>query len=182
MLKDFAATIRSAQIACVGVVVDARHFRLLAEQDSAFADAYKDPIRLSFHIFVMGGIDKTEVIDKHSSIGIVVDEDPEFAMGCYEQLNGLKQAFPKVRERVHAISFVNDASYPGVQAADMISYESRRLMVERISKPDVEPSELYSSLTLLGTHQPHFYTPAVLDRLQASNPLKGQDDNAAKQS
>jgi hypothetical protein len=182
MLGDFAATIRSAQIACVGAVVDARHFRLLAKQDSLFADLHKDPIHLSFHIFVMGGIEKTEVIDKHAPIGIVVDEDPEFAMGCYEQLTGLKQAFPKVQERVHAISFVNDASYPGIQAADIISYESRRLMVERITKPDAEASELFLDLTLHGTHQPNFYTPAVLDKLQASNPLKGQDDNAAKQS
>lgn len=182
MLKDFAATIRSAQIACVGAVVDTRHFRLLTEQDSLFADAYKDPIRLSFHVFVMGGIEKTEVIGKHSPIGIVVDEDPEFAMGCYEQLSGLKQAFPKVQERVHAISFVNDESYPGIQAADIVSYESRRLMVEKITKPDAEPSELFLALTLHGTHQPQFYTPAVLDKLQATNPLKREDGSAAKQS
>jgi Protein of unknown function (DUF3800) len=182
MLTDFAATIRSAQIACVGAIVDARHFRLLADQDPLFKNAHKDPIHLSFHTFVMRGIEKTETIDKHSPIGIVVDEDPEFSMRCYEQLNGLKQTFPKVQERVHAISFVNDVSYPGIQAADMISYESRRLMVERITRPDAEPSELFLALTLYGTHQPHFYTPAVLDELQASNPLKGQDDNAAKQS
>ncbi len=182
MLGDFAATIRSAQIACVGAVVDSRHFRLLAERDSLFTELHKDPIHLSFHIFVMRGIEKTEVIDKHSPIGIVVDEDPEFAMGCYEQLTGLKQTFPKVRERVHGISFVNDASYPGIQAADIISYESRRLMVERITRPDAEPSELFLDLTLNGTHQPQFYTPAVLDKLQTSNPLKGQDDNAAELS
>src|SRR6266853_187457 len=161
MLRDFAATVSSAQIACIGAVVDSRHFRFLAEQDSLFADLYKDPIHLSFHTFVMRGIEKTEVIDKHSSIGIVVDEDPEFSMGCYEQLNGLKQTFPKVQERIHAVSFVNDESYPGIQAADIVSYESRRSMVERITKPDAEPSELYRSLTLYGTHQPHFYTPAV---------------------
>ncbi len=93
-------------------------------------------------------------------------------MKCYEQLNGLKKTFPKVRERVHAISFVNDESYPGIQLANMISYESRRLMVERISKPDTEPSKLYEDLTLFGTHHPHFYTPAVLDELKValSNP------------
>jgi hypothetical protein len=55
-------------------------------------------------------------------------------------------------------------------------------MVERITKPDAEPSELFLALTLLLTHQPHFYTPAVLDKLQATNPLTEQGNRAAKQS
>jgi len=159
MLGDFAATIRSAQIACVGAVVDANHFRLLAEKDPSFKELHKDPIHMAFHTFLMRAIAKTEIIDKHSPIGVVVDEDPEFSMKVYEQLNGLKRTFPKVQERVHAVSFVNDVTYPGIQAADMIAYEARRYMVERIAKPDAEPSELYLALTTYLIHQPSFYGP-----------------------
>jgi hypothetical protein len=36
---------------------------------------------------------------------------------------------PRVKDRVHAISFVKDASYPEVQAVDMIAYEARPVMV-----------------------------------------------------
>ncbi|MGB7583256.1 MAG: DUF3800 domain-containing protein [Terriglobales bacterium] len=172
MLNDFAAIIRSAQIACVGAVVDAKHFRELAESDPKFKEAHRDPIHLSFHTFVMRGIEKTEIIDKHSAIGIVVDEDREFSMKVYEQLNSLRDTFAKVRERVHAVSFVNDVTYPGVQAADMISYEARRLMVEKNKNPDVQASELYGALTLYGVHAPKYYNAEILDRLCASNPLK----------
>jgi hypothetical protein len=181
MLGDFAATIHGAQIACVGAVVDTAHFRMLAAKDPLFLQLHKDPIHMAFHTFVMQGIEKTEIIDKHSPIGIVIDEDPEFSMACYEQLNSIRRLFPKVKERVHAVSFVNDVTYPGIQAADMISYESRRLMVDRANKPDDSPSKMYLALTLHLTHQPHFYTPAILDSLQASNPLKEKGENA-KQS
>ena len=172
MLSDFAATIRSAQIACVGAVVDANHFRKLADLDPKFKEAHRDPIHMAFHTFVMRGIEKTEIIDKHSAIGVVVDEDREFSMKVYEQLNSLKDTFAKVRERVHAVSFVNDANYPGVQAADMIAYEARRLMVEKIKQPDIQPSELYLALTLYGVHAPKYYNAQILDKLCASNPLK----------
>ena len=51
-------------------------------------------------------------------ISLVIDDDPEFAMQCYEWLNILKDTFPKVKERVAGICFVNDRVYAGVQAAE----------------------------------------------------------------
>jgi hypothetical protein len=168
MLQDFAATIRNAQVVCVGAVVDAKHFRLLAERNAKFKEMHKDPIHLSFHTLVMRGIEKTETIDKCSAISICVDDDPKWSMALYEQLNGLKQNFPKVRERVHSMCFLNDVSYPGLQASDMISYEARRLMVKKIENPEISGSELYDSLTLLQIHQPKFYGPAALDALEAT--------------
>jgi hypothetical protein len=173
MLEDLASIVKSADIACVGAVVDSKHFRFLADSDPDFKKLYRDPVHLAFHTFVMRGIDRTEIIDKSSSIGIVIDNDKEFAVKCYEQLEGLKeladrdQAFARVKERVHAISFVNDNSYPGVQAADMIAYEARRAMVERIKNPDYT-SDLYDDITFRRSHQPHFYTPEALDLLQAN--------------
>lgn len=168
MLGDFAATVRSAQIVCIGAVVDAAYFRSLP--DSQFKQGAKDSLFLAFHDLVMRGIEKTEIVDPYSSISLVIDDDRSSAMRCYEMLDMLKQTFPKVRERIHGICFVNDKSYPGIQAADMIAYESRRLMVERIKDPNVVPSELFSSLTLLLIHQPKLYTPAVLDILQTAAP------------
>jgi len=118
----------------------------------------------------MRGIEKTEIVDKCSPLSIVVDDDPEFAMGCYDYVNQLKREFPKVRERVHSVCFVNDESYSGVQAADMLAWEARRLMVERKKDPKTPMSELYQALTLYGTHQPHLYTAEVLDALRAEMP------------
>jgi hypothetical protein len=52
-------------------------------------------------------------------------------------------------------------------------------MVERLNNPDAT-SDLYDDLTFHGVHQPQFYNAAILDELQATNPLKGQN-NAARQ-
>jgi hypothetical protein len=176
MLQDFAATIQSAQVVCIGAVVDANHFRSLPESD--FKRLTRDPLFLSFQRLLMQGIEKTEIIDKHSPISIVVDDDEQHAMGCYKWLNELKRdvRFQKVKDRIHSVCFVNDVDYPGIQASDMIAYEARRLMVEKIKDPDAEPSELLQFLTMHGIHQPMLITPDVLNKLQESVHLQVQPD------
>ena len=172
MLRDLSDIVLGSAIKCVGAVVDSKYFQALCDSDPLFKKAHRDPVHLAFHTFVMRGIDRIEVIDKHSPISIVVDNDKEFAMKCYEQLEVLKelashdQKFARVKDRVSAISFVNDNSYPGVQAADMIAYEARRVMVKRIKNP-AYTSKLYDNLTFMREGQPHYYTPKALDSLHA---------------
>jgi Protein of unknown function (DUF3800) len=176
MLRELGEIVRGCDIVCVGAVVDCKHFRMLAEKYPLFKKAHRDPIHMAFHMFIIRGIDATEVIDKQSNIGIIIDEDKDFAIACYKQLETLKSLaaqgpnFARVKDRVHALSFVNDNSYPGVQAADMIAYESRRLMVENITNPNAT-SELYDDLTFKRLHQPKFFTPKILDEMQATNPV-----------
>lgn len=164
MLRELSEIAKSASIACVGAVVDTKYFRELAGRDPVFKELHKDPIHMAFHFFVMGGLDKIERVDRLGNIGITVDDDPEFAMRVYEQFDGLRKTFDRVKNRIQAISFVNDQAYPMVQLADMIAYECRHVMVERLTKPDAT-SELYDNLTLMRTHQPGFYTPEILDDL-----------------
>jgi len=61
------------------------------------------------------------------------------------------------------LCFVDDVSYPGVQAADMIAYESCSVM----KNPDAK-SELYDELTFYRSNQPGFYRPEVIDDLRGS--------------
>ena len=166
MLGDFATVVRSAHIACVGAVVDAAHFRKLSETDAKFKEHFQDPVYAAFHTLVMRGIEKTEIIDMYSPISLVVDDDQEYSLGCYRYLNQLKMNFPKVRDRIQGMCIVNDKSYSTVQVADMVAYESRRLMVERKRCPGTAMSEMYKALTLYGTHRPRFYTPEILDELR----------------
>jgi hypothetical protein len=180
ILRELGELVRESRIACVGAVVDSKRFRELAAQDKLFKKAYKDPIHMAFHFFIMRAIDKIEVVDKRSPIGVVVDNDKEFAMACYKQLESLKSLadypnpfqaqFVRVKQRIHSMCFVDDASFPGIQAADVISYEARRIMVERMTDPNAT-SELYGDLTFMGTHQPGFYDAKVLDDLRATNPV-----------
>ncbi len=183
LLGELAEIVRSSGIVCVGAIVNAKHFRLVADSDPAFKKLYRDPIHMAFHTFVMRGIDKIEVIDKHSPIGIVVDDDEEFGMQIHQQFNTLKKnldselqkthdervrdSIRRAKNRLHAISFVNDDSYPGVQVADMIAYEARRIMVERLTQPDAT-SALYDELTFGRSNQPKFYSAENIDDLKSN--------------
>lgn len=183
MLSELATIVKGSGAICVGGIVDAAHFRKVADSDPAFRVICKDPIYFSFQSLLMRGIDKTEVIDSHSSIGLVIDDDEEFAMEVYRQFNVIKKELDpqlrrrydestlaklkRVKDRVQTISFADDASHPGLQAADMIAYETRRMMVERITNPEAT-SELYEQLTFFRTNQPKFYRPVDIDALQAT--------------
>jgi hypothetical protein len=181
MLNELAMTVRGAQLVAVGAVVDAKHFRGLA--DSEFKREAKDPLFLALHTVVMRAIEATEVIDRCSPIGLIIDDDRENSIECYRKLNNLKDhphpMFAKVRERIRAMTFAIDDYYPGLQAADMLAYESRRYMVSRIKNPEAEPSELLMLLTHLFIHQPSLYTPAILDQLEKGT-LKMLADDRAK--
>jgi Protein of unknown function (DUF3800) len=180
ILSELQEIIRESRIACVGAVVDCQRFRELAAKDKLFKKAYKNPIHMAFHFFIMGAMNKIEAVDKSTPIGVVVDNDKEFAMACYKQLESLKSMadfpnpfqsrFAVVKERVHSMCFVDDTHFPGVQAADMIAYEARRIMVERMTNPEAT-SEMYNDLTFMGIHQPGFYDAKTLDELAATNPV-----------
>jgi hypothetical protein len=128
MLLEFASIIHRSHAACIGTVVDSAHFRTM--HDSIYKKEAKDPLFLSFHNVVMNSV---EMIDRvaftENSLNIVLDDDQEYSLACYRLLNSLREQFrPKLQRRIAAISFGNDKAYPGIQAADMIAYESRDLM------------------------------------------------------
>jgi hypothetical protein len=180
ILVELGEIIRESRIVGVGAVVDAERFRELAEKDKLFKKAYKDPIHMAFHFFISRAMDAIDVVDKLSPVGVVIDNDKTFAMACYKQLESLKHLadypnpfqarFIRIKERIHSICFVDDASFPGIQASDMLSYEARRLMVERMTNPEAT-SDLYSDLTFYSMRQPGFYNADVLDQLASTNPV-----------
>lgn len=166
MLKEFSSILLHARLACVGCAVDAKHFRTMP--DSAFKRDLKDPLFFSFYVLLRNAIEKVEKIDKSSSISIVVDDDEQYAMRCYEFLNGAKRHFPVIRERITAITFGNDGAYPALQMADMVAFESRMALVERMKDAKSEPSLNYIALTKKMLHQPNLCTAEVLVSLAVS--------------
>jgi hypothetical protein len=72
--------------------VDSNHFRSICEIDPQFKEAHRDPVHLAFHTFVMRAIDRVETVDKYSPVGIVIDNDKEFAKHVYDQLETLKDS------------------------------------------------------------------------------------------
>ncbi len=162
MLRDFGAILRDSHLAAAGCVVDAAHFRLMP--DSEWKRETRDPVFIGFHTLLMESLDKIDRISTALSVSIIVDDDEQYAMECYKLLNQLRALFPRVRDRISAITFGNDREYPALQMADMIAYESRALMVEQMASTDALPSDLYTALTKRGIHQPKFWTAEFLEK------------------
>jgi len=163
MLDEFAALIMRSHAACVGCSVDADHFRRMP--DSKFKQDMRDPNFLSIHVVVMNALELVDrVAGGGKSISLVFDDDQEYATTIYKYVDDLRTHFP-IGKRIESICFVDDRAYPGIQAADMIAYETRDLLTKRMNDPNVEPSRLYVALTRKMVHQPKLYTPFFLDEL-----------------
>jgi hypothetical protein len=166
MLLEFGRAILGANTVAVGCIIDADHFRKMP--DSQFKKGLP-PVPFGFYHLIMESLDKIDRISKTLSVSIIVDDDHEYSMKMYEILNSLKKTFPRVRERISALTFGNDNDYPGLQMADMIAFESRRLMVERATAKDAPPSDLFRALTRNLIHQPKLWTAEYLDKAAKSN-------------
>jgi hypothetical protein len=161
MLDEFGRILRDSHLAAVGSVVDAAYFRSMP--DSNWKKGMKDPLFLGLFTLLMESLDRIDVLNRSMSLAVVIDDDPQYAKDCYDLLTQLKNMFPRVRERISAITFADDKQYPALQMADLIAHESRSLMLDRQRGKKAEPSSLYISLTRRGIHQPKFWTGESLD-------------------
>lgn len=161
MLNDFSLILLRSHLAATGAVVDAEHFRFMPT--SPWKAAMKNPIYISLYTLLMESLDKIDRISTSLPVSIVIDDDPQTAIGCYGLLTELRKQFPRVRERLTAVTFGDDKQYPALQMADMIAYHSRSFMVERITKKDAVPSLVYTAITKRGIHQPKFWSAEALD-------------------
>jgi Protein of unknown function (DUF3800) len=166
MLKELASVVMNSHAVCIGASVDARHFKTMDE--SPFKREVKDPIFMAFYMVIRNALD---ILDRNvresPSLALVFDDDRQFAKETYEFVDQLREAFPRVN-KIDSICFANDKAYPGVQMADMVAYESRSLLIQRMENPKIEPSMLFFALTRKLLHQPLILTSEHLDTLAAN--------------
>jgi hypothetical protein len=112
---------------------------------------------------VLRSIEKVEWGDHDVALSLVLDDNEQTAVTCYQLLRKLRLLKPELKKRISGICFVEDSRYPGVQAADLIAYEARRYMVGKLVNSDQEPSKLLVTLTGYGDYRPVLYTASVLD-------------------
>lgn len=179
MLGEFAQLIFNSNIFAVGTVIDAREYRAVQK-----GPKYKFPIEDSnvflFQELLTTALDRLAAVDPLSPISVIVDDDQQTAFHYYEMLKSLKinPRLAKIKERVVEISFGNDRAFPGIQAADMISFESRKSMVSRLTAPDDRPSELYHWLTHGGINQPRLIDAALLRKMAEECSRRTDEINA----
>jgi len=165
MLADLAEIICGHKLVSVGATVDCDAFKTL-NIPKARAGVYNDPHYLAFQWVVLRSLEKVEWGTSDALLGLLLDDDEEKAMSCYALLRSLKKQHPESKKRISSICFVNDEVYPGVQAADVLAFESRRLLIERQSKP----SKLFERLTSELQHSPHLFDERALLELEKQFP------------
>ncbi len=126
----------------------------------------RDPLYLSFYNMIRNAIDKLDALHTMHTLSVVIDDDQQSSENYYSLLSAMRQAFPReISDRISELAFANDVAYPGLQAADMISYESRNLMIMKKHDPTAAPTKIYALMTKNGLHQPTLFTPEFLDIL-----------------
>lgn len=161
LLDEFSCVISESKILCVGAVVDCNAFKSLS-LPKVKKSSRDDPHYLAFQWTVLRSIERVEWGDSDGLLGLLLDDDHEKALHCYALLHRLKEQYPQIRKRVSGICFCNDDKYPGVQAADMIAFEARRLMVAG----KTAPSQRFLLLTQNGVEQPHLFDTLALENLE----------------
>jgi len=146
-------------------IVDAVTYQTLRSASSPITE--QDPNVFAFHQVIMDGLAKIKRVQPLGTLSIIVDDDPEYAWGYYDLAKGLrnhpsKEVFSCVPERLHGLCFGDDKAYPGLQAADMLAWTSRRYVIDKKHDEDHLPSELLRLLTFGGLHQPVVYKENVL--------------------
>ncbi len=164
MLIDFARIIQQAHVACVGCTVDAAHYGTMQETD--YKRSMHNPLYLAFYNLVRNALDKLDWLPGGQLMSVIIDDDQESSENYYNLLAAMRKQFPaEVHKRIAALSFANDVAFPAIQAADMIAYESRTLMLARKLDSNIPPSSVYVLMTKNGLHEPTRYTPEFLDIL-----------------
>jgi len=162
MLNDFASIIEETRIVCTGAVLDARSFRNMPLPELKAELKGDDPHYFAFEVTIMTTLEKILWVDAEGVLGLQVDDDEEKAIRCYQLLRTLKLHNAKAKERIGGICFVSDALYPGIQAADMLAHEARRLMTDSHAQPSVR----FLKMTCNLQHQPMLLDAALLQRME----------------
>jgi len=168
LLGELRDIISTSDIACIGSVVDSQAYREI-KKTPGHRLVQRDPNVFAFHHIIMRGLERIELVDKQSPVSIVIDHDPEQAKEYFRLFDTLRThpdpRFARVRERIGGLAFCDDTMYPGLQAADMISYEARTFMEKKIKKPNLQPGGAYALMTYGGINQPKLYTREALEEI-----------------
>lgn len=161
LLDECALLIHDAKLICVGTIVDCNAFKSGSVPKLKKA-TYDDPHYLAFQWTVLRSLERVEWGDTDALLGLLLDDDYEKAIHCYQLLRSLKEQHPESKKRISGICFCSDDKYPGVQAADIIAHEARRLATEKAP----EPSKRFRLLTQNLSNQPHMFDEKALLRLE----------------
>ena len=122
LLKPFADCIADEMETGLINICDSQGFALIPEKQRKALAGLKDPYHLEF----LRGMEALAQYAPNDDLSIICDDDQETAWESYciyRKLRGIRSA---VKDKVKSISFADSIAFPGLQAADMLSYLSRK--------------------------------------------------------
>jgi hypothetical protein len=85
-----------------------------------------DPNDPYYSAFARGLVELADYVQEDDRISLVCDDDAETAWDCYKHYRGIRQVEEKIRKKTISLSFADDKYFPGLQAADMVAWLTRR--------------------------------------------------------
>jgi hypothetical protein len=164
VLHEFCTLIANASLAAVGSVIDTSAYRAVKnERPQDFLITHSDCNVYLFQHAVMAALDIVEQVDKSGLMAICIDDDEEHAYDYYKSYwtlqrmttfpnvpAHLKPRFERIPQRVDQLAFCKDTFHPALQAADLLSYVSRKFKTDTPGPGRF--NDLYIMLTRAATY------------------------------
>jgi uncharacterized protein DUF3800 len=172
-LLPFIACIRKYLQVVTSVAVDVGAFRKLP--DHFFRSYGNDPIFVAFARTLLRVLEFTPDKDK---IGFTCDDDEELAVHLFRLYRKVKRVFPEARKKMVAVTFGDDKTLFGLQAADFVAgimrleagrrlfrvkYDYQRLFKALVKNPDHEPENIWEVSTAFADKRTLINTSNSLD-------------------
>ena len=143
-LKPFADCVNDHLGLGVACVFEADGYAAFSQDSKTLLGGNDNPLFVQFLRTVLLLIDFAM---PKEGISMMCDEDEETAWGCYQLYRRVKQLRPKIGRRLAEISFADDAHFPALQAADMLSFLCREQARLQWHKESYEYQDYFRYLT-----------------------------------
>jgi hypothetical protein len=130
VLDDFIQVVRETRLTGVGVALETAAWRKLKKEnpDLDFGNVQQFCLQRILRLI----IDRLHAAKIDDKIALVFDTDPEFGANRFNIFCALMGHDERATRRLQSITFGHPAYYPGLQCADILAWETRKEMGQRL--------------------------------------------------
>jgi Protein of unknown function (DUF3800) len=130
VLSDFISVIREERLVGIGVAVKMSAWRGMVKEhrDVDFGTVQQFCLKR----ILRRVIDRLSSAQAEDSVALVFDRDPEFSSNRINLFNALLTHRAAARKLLCSITFADSWRYPGLQCADILAWETRKEMMQRL--------------------------------------------------
>lgn len=166
VICDFISVINETRMFGVGVAVEMAAWQRVKAQ-------FPMPGWRSVHLFCVERIMQRVITQLHAvgvddTLNLIFDTDPEFGRDRFNLFCAMMANDKRASRRLASISFAHPEYYPGLQAADLLAWETRKnLMQEREGYPSTK------RWRAMVTHMPNYHLEYTVGEVWAQVDFDG---------